>query len=100
MAFPLGVNEEEVPMRIVSPSIPVLAAVLVFFAQFPPESPGGEVSGEFAVLQGQIKKARDKVLPALVRVQPITEEFRGGRKVIRTGFGSGGKAETGKPQAR
>ncbi|MHC4601314.1 MAG: S1C family serine protease, partial [Planctomycetota bacterium] len=72
-------------MRIVLPSVPVL----LIFALFPPASPGGEVSEEFAVLQGQIKKARDKVLPALVRVQPITEEFRGGRKVNRTGYGSG-----------
>jgi serine protease Do len=43
----------------------------------------------YEVLQTQVKKARDKVMPALVRVQPIIETYRGGRKVSRTGFGSG-----------
>ncbi|MHC5036821.1 MAG: trypsin-like peptidase domain-containing protein [Planctomycetota bacterium] len=49
----------------------------------------GEISEEFVIIQSQVKKARDRVMPALVRVQPIIETFRGGRKVSRTGFGSG-----------
>jgi len=47
------------------------------------------VSREFQLVQKQVKTARDRVLPALVRVQPIVEAFSGGRKVSRTGFGSG-----------
>ncbi len=46
-------------------------------------------AGSFGVVQRQVKKARDRVLPALVRVQPIIETYRGGRKVSRTGYGSG-----------
>ncbi|MBN2492083.1 MAG: trypsin-like peptidase domain-containing protein [Planctomycetes bacterium] len=47
------------------------------------------VSREFQVVQEQVRTARDRVLPALVRVQPIIEAFAGGRKISRTGFGSG-----------
>ncbi len=46
-------------------------------------------SREFRAVQEQVKAARDRVMPALVRVQPIVETFRGGRKVSSTGFGSG-----------
>ena len=40
-------------------------------------------------LQAAVRAARDRVLPCLVRIQPISEMYVGGRKVKRTGFGSG-----------
>jgi serine protease Do len=40
-------------------------------------------------LQAAVEAARDRVLPCLVRVQPISELYVGGRKVKRSGFGSG-----------
>ncbi|MBM4048640.1 MAG: hypothetical protein FJ279_26350, partial [Planctomycetes bacterium] len=44
--------------------------------------PGGE-------LQKAIVAARDRVLPALVNVQPVSEVFAGGRKTKGTTIGSG-----------
>lgn len=44
--------------------------------------PGGE-------LQKAIVAARDRVLPALVNVQPVSEVFAGGRKTKGTSIGSG-----------
>jgi serine protease Do len=40
-------------------------------------------------VQAAIRAARDRVLPSLVRVQPIKEIYSGGRKVKQTGYGSG-----------
>jgi serine protease Do len=40
-------------------------------------------------VQSAIRAARDRVLPSLVRVQPIKEIYSGGRKVKQTGYGSG-----------
>ena len=62
---------------------------LVVAAVASPASDEDTVSREFQLVQKQVKIARDRVLPALVRVQPIIETFRGGRKVSRTGYGSG-----------
>ena len=45
--------------------------------------------GGFLEIQDAVHAARDRVLPSLVRVQPISEVYVGGRKVKRTGFGSG-----------
>jgi S1-C subfamily serine protease len=70
--------------------VPLLAALAAAALLAPADAAGeGIVSKEFQVVQAQVRKARDRVLPALVRVQPIVETFRGGRKVSRTGFGSG-----------
>jgi len=41
------------------------------------------------ILQDQIYKARDKVFPALVHVQPISEVFERGKKTKQTAVGSG-----------
>ena len=46
-------------------------------------------NGGFLEMQDAVHAARDRVLPSLVRVQPISEVYVGGRKVKRTGFGSG-----------
>ncbi|MCA9432215.1 MAG: hypothetical protein KC940_17015, partial [Candidatus Omnitrophica bacterium] len=40
-------------------------------------------------LQDQIYQARDKVFPALVHVQPISEVFQRGKKTKQTAVGSG-----------
>ncbi len=40
-------------------------------------------------LQDAVQMAKERVLPCLVRVQPISERYVGGRKVKATGYGSG-----------
>lgn len=40
-------------------------------------------------LQDAVQMAKERVLPCLVRVQPISERYVGGRKVKQTGYGSG-----------
>ncbi|MBI3267773.1 MAG: trypsin-like peptidase domain-containing protein [Planctomycetes bacterium] len=40
-------------------------------------------------LQAVIKRAKAKVFPALVHIQPVYEEYRGGSKVLGTATGSG-----------
>ncbi len=40
-------------------------------------------------IQASVRDARDRVLPCLVRVQPISEIYVGGRKIKRSGYGSG-----------
>jgi len=82
--------DKEVSMRILTRGLVIVSLAYAFLSLGPAGAARGEdLSDEFLVLQNQIKKARDRVLPALVRVQPIIEVFRGGRKVNRTGFGSG-----------
>jgi len=62
-------------------------ALLLILAVPPPVAAGGEE--EMPAIQAAVRAARDQVLPCLVRVQPISEIYVGGRKVKRTGFGSG-----------
>ena len=40
-------------------------------------------------LQDAVQMAKERVLPCLVRIQPISERYVGGRKVKQTGYGSG-----------
>jgi len=56
-----------------------------------PDAAAGDATRESGVagLQSAIFAARDKVLPALVNVQPISEVFAGGHKRRRTSVGSG-----------
>jgi len=64
----------------------VLALLLV--VTIPPPASADDATDQLA-MQAAVRAARDKVLPCLVRVQPISEIYVGGRKIKRTGFGSG-----------
>ena len=67
--------------------IACLLSLLLVFAVPPPAA--ADESADLLKIQAAVRHARDRVLPALVRVQPISEVYVGGRKVKRTGFGSG-----------
>ena len=49
----------------------------------------GAVAADVQDLQSRVFHARDRVLPALVNVQVVTETFRGGRRRQMTAGGSG-----------
>jgi serine protease Do len=68
----------------VHPGIGALA--LLFLA---PLVRGQDATERVSGLQDAIREARDRVLPSLVRVQPISEIYIGGRRVKQTGYGSG-----------
>lgn len=62
---------------------PLLVAALAGAAAADPQPPAA------ADLQAAIKHAKARVFPALVHIQPIYEEYKGGAKVLGTATGSG-----------
>ena len=63
----------------------VIAFLLLLAA--PPAA--ADLPDDLLEAQAAVRQARDRVLPCLVRVQPIKELYVGGRKMKQTGFGSG-----------
>jgi serine protease Do len=67
--------------------LPGVLALAIGLAVLPAATAGaGDIPVE---IQMAVQAARDRVLPCLVRVQPISELYLGGRKVKRSGYGSG-----------
>lgn len=68
--------------------VPGVMLLLLLLPLATPVASAEDVDGALAI-QDAVRHARDAVLPCLVRVQPISEVYSGGRKRRRTGFGSG-----------
>ncbi|MBI3096683.1 MAG: trypsin-like peptidase domain-containing protein [Planctomycetes bacterium] len=67
----------------------LLMPALCLLAQGSDEAAPAGTLGVEAGLEARIQQARDRVYPALVNIQPVRDEYVGGKKVQRTATGSG-----------